>query len=91
VPLFTPSNELLATETHILLGILAIFLALHYGFAWYWGAILILAFAAIKETVIDVYLEGDSFLPPGTGWIDFLGYVGGVILALLILSVTFHL
>lgn len=74
---WTPSNQLLADGMHILLGLIAVTWAVWFGHAWYWGAILILAWGLLKELVIDRAIEHDTFLPPGTGWRDLLGYMGG--------------
>jgi hypothetical protein len=71
--------DLLAQETHLLLGILAVVLAVVARFAPWQGAVVILAVAAVKETLIDPRVETDQpFLWAGAT--DLLVYVVGVLL-----------
>lgn len=76
---WVPSNQFLAQEVHGTIGFLAVTLAVAFGYPFWYGAVAILIVAAIKETLIDPYLEGQSFAQGG--WLDFTFYVIGVAIA----------
>jgi hypothetical protein len=76
---WTPSAAFLAQEVHAVVGFLAPTLALALGYPFWLGTVAILLVAAVKEGVVDFYLEGQGFMEGG--WLDFAFYVIGAAVA----------
>lgn len=84
---FKLTVQFLAQEVHFFLGLLVpVFFAYFFGLSIYVGMAIILGIAAIKETLVDPYLEHDPFWTGGA--VDFFFYVVGVfVLSLFIIFI----
>lgn len=79
------NNDFLAQMTHVLGASVIVLASRHYGWAWWVGCMLVLAWALPKEFLVDPWLEGDSYLD---GLQDFSFYVLGAAVTTGILAVT---
>jgi hypothetical protein len=84
-----PSNWLLAQDAHAFIAIAIVFGAVARGFVWWEGAAAVLAFAIIKEAVIDKIVENQPFFGnwKNSGAVDFAFYVLGVLIAGIVLLI----
>lgn len=87
------TSLLAALSAHVAWVIAATFVAIAFGFPWWYGTVGILAVAVVKETLIDPVMEGNPFWngtwDSGAG--DLAGYALGLVLTLFLLFPTYRL